>query len=57
MLDTEYTVEVGLLRKMREFEKQVAEELGPWTEKKEVSGAKGGPVVVKGLPGVSMTDL
>lgn len=34
----EYEVDTGLLRELREHEKQVAIELGQWTEKREHSG-------------------
>lgn len=34
----EYVVDTGLLKEMREHEKQAAQELGQWVEKKEHSG-------------------
>ncbi|MDE2102873.1 MAG: helix-turn-helix domain-containing protein [Patescibacteria group bacterium] len=34
----EYTVDTGLLKELREHEKQAAQELGQWTEKREHSG-------------------
>jgi hypothetical protein len=34
----EYAVDTGLLRELREHEKQAAQELGQWTEKREHSG-------------------
>jgi hypothetical protein len=33
----EYAVDTGLLRELRELEKHIAQELGEWTEKSEVS--------------------
>lgn len=35
---TEWAVDTGLLRELREHEKQAAQELGQWTEKRELSG-------------------
>jgi hypothetical protein len=40
----EYETDVGLLKEMREHEKQAAQELGQWAEKHEVTGAAGGPL-------------
>ena len=34
----EYAVDTGLLKELREHEKQAAQELGQWVEKKEVEG-------------------
>ena len=34
-----YMVDAGLLKEMREHEKQTAQELGQWTEKQEISGS------------------
>lgn len=34
-----YSVDVGLLKELREVEKQAAQELGQWTEKRELSGS------------------
>jgi hypothetical protein len=53
-----YEVDVGLLREMREHEKQAAQELGQWTEKKEVTGQDGGPIDIDlGLGGLSNDEL
>ena len=52
-----YEVDTGLLRELREHEKQAAQELGQWTEKQEISGDIQKPVVVKVLRGVSLNDL
>ena len=42
----EYSVDFGLLREMREIEKQAAIELGEWTQKHEHSGTDGGPMPI-----------
>lgn len=42
----EYEVDTGLLRELREHEKQAAQELGQWSEKRELTGADGGPVPI-----------
>jgi hypothetical protein len=43
-LVNQYEVDTGLLRELREHEKQAAQELGQWTEKKELTGQNGGPI-------------
>jgi hypothetical protein len=44
-----YEVDAGLLREMRELEKQAAIEMGQWTEKKEHSGAvQFNPITLEG---------
>lgn len=43
----EFAVDTGLLREMRELEKQAAEDLGQWADKHEVTGKDGGPIVVE----------
>lgn len=53
----EFSVDTGLLKELREHEKQAAQELGQWTERKEHLGEGGGPLVVKVLRDVSMDDL
>lgn len=40
-----YAVDTGLLREMRETEKQAAQEIGDWTEKYQVSGDRDNPLV------------
>jgi len=45
----EWTVDTGLLREMRELEKQVAIEVGDWAEKKEHSGPNGGPIPIQSI--------
>jgi hypothetical protein len=40
-----YAVDTGLLKEMRETEKQAAQEIGDWTEKFEFSGNKDSPLV------------
>lgn len=41
----EFSVDTGLLRELREHEKQAAIELGQWQEKREVSGPGGLPLI------------
>jgi hypothetical protein len=38
----EFAVDTGLLKELREHEKQAAQELGQWTEKREVKGEGAG---------------
>lgn len=52
-LVVELAVDTGLLREMREHEKQTAQELGQWTEKREHSGEIG----VRRYFGVSIDDV
>lgn len=40
VLVTEYAVDTGLLRELREHEKQAAQELGQWSEKHELSATE-----------------
>jgi hypothetical protein len=42
-----YSVDVPLLRELREHEKQAAMELGQWAEKRELTGKDGGPMVAR----------
>jgi hypothetical protein len=42
-----YAVDIGLLRELREHEKQAAQELGQWAEKRELTGAGGGPFTAR----------
>ncbi len=42
----DFAVDVALLKELREHEKQAAQELGQWAEKREVSGPNGGPVII-----------
>jgi transposase-like protein len=46
MIVDHYEVDAALLKELREHEKQAAQELGQWTEKREVTGANGGPVSI-----------
>ncbi len=41
-----YEVDTGLLKEMRELEKQAAQDLGQWTEKREVTGQGGGALAI-----------
>ena len=50
----EWSVDVGLLKEMREHEKQVAQELGEWVEKSEIETP--GPVLVR-IVGVDAEQL
>jgi len=40
-----YTADVSLLRELRAIEEQIAKELGQWTEKREVAGVGGEPLI------------
>ncbi len=42
----EYAVDTGLLKELREHEKQAAIECGQWAERREMTGPNGGPVPV-----------
>jgi hypothetical protein len=54
----EYAVDTGLLRELREHEKQAAQELGQWAEKHEHTGKDGAELVVKVIGGqATMDDL
>lgn len=54
----ESEVDTGLLRELREHEKQVAQELGEWVEKGELTGNDGAPlsVVLQRGPEPSRSD-
>jgi hypothetical protein len=52
----EWAVDTGLLSEMRATEKQVAQELGEWTEKRELSGKDGAPLRID-LTGLSDDEL
>jgi hypothetical protein len=41
-----YAVDTGLLKELREHEKQAAQELGQWTEKQELTGKDGEPLLI-----------
>jgi hypothetical protein len=53
----EFAVDTGLLNELRQHEKQAAQELGQWTEKREIGGDPDKPFVVKQLKNVSMDEL
>lgn len=40
----DYEFDAALLKELREHEKQAAQELGQWTEKRELTGQNGGPI-------------
>lgn len=46
-----YKLDAALLKEMRDLEREIAIELGQWTEKRELAGPDGGPIAV------SVTDL
>jgi len=43
----EFAVDTGLLKEMRELEKQAAQDAGDWTEKREVTGKDGEPIAIR----------
>lgn len=43
----EWQVDTGLLKELRELEKQVSIEQGQWAEKKELTGANGAPLTIQ----------
>jgi hypothetical protein len=45
----EYHFDAALSREMRELEKQAAQDAGQWSEKQEISGAEGGPVIIRAI--------
>lgn len=51
----EFAVDTGLLRELRELEKQAAQDLGQWSEKREVTGQDGGPIQI--MPRVDLSNL
>lgn len=46
-LTAEYLFDAALMRELRELEKQIAQDTGQWSEKREVSGPDGGAVVIR----------
>lgn len=42
----ESAVDTGFLKEFRELEKQAAQDLGQWTEKREITGHAGGPIEI-----------
>ncbi len=42
----EFELDAALLKELREHEKQAAQEVGQWTEKQEVTGKDGGPLLL-----------
>lgn len=48
-LAEEYAVDTGLLAELRQHEKQAAQELGQWTEKRELTGKDGAPMQQSGV--------
>ncbi len=56
VVEVEFSIDTGLLAEMRALEKQVAQELGEWTEKREVTGANGGPLRVEESPRQALVE-
>lgn len=54
---TEYPVDAALLREKREYLKQIAQDAGQWSEKRELSGPNGGPIPITTLEVVIDPDL
>lgn len=52
----EYNLDTGLLKEMREHEKQAAQELGEWVEKNEHGGIQGGPLRIE-IIGIDTGDV
>lgn len=52
----EYEPDTGLMSEMRATLKQIAQEQGDWTEKREITGKEGGPVRVN-LTGLTDAEL
>lgn len=45
----ESAVDTGFLKEFRELEKQAAQDVGQWTEKRELAGPNGGPIEITGI--------
>lgn len=41
-----YKVDAALLKEMRDLEREIAIEVGEWTERRELSGPDGGPIAI-----------
>lgn len=52
----EYAVDTGLLSELRALEKQAAQEVGDWVERKEHAGPGGGPIPVAQVDLTNATD-
>lgn len=52
----EFTLDCGLLRELREHEKQAAQEFGQWAEEPRVSGDEARPVILKVFEGIRFDD-
>ncbi len=55
MID-EFTLDCGLLRELREHEKQASQELGQWTERRQGGGDEARPVILKVFEGIHFDD-
>lgn len=56
-VDRVYKFDRGLVAEMRDTLKHIAQELGQWTEKKELTGKDGGPLTVKSIQAMSDEEL
>lgn len=45
----ESAIDTGMLKELRELEKQTAQDAGQWTERQEHSGPDGGPIPITGI--------
>lgn len=43
----EYQIDTGLLKELREYAKLAAQDLGQWTERREVAGDKDSPITIR----------
>lgn len=53
----EYVFDAAVFKELREIEKHASQELGQWTEKKELSGPEGGPLAVNSTSVVDPNTL
>lgn len=53
----EYRVDTGTLAELRKIEQQAAQELGEWTEKKELTGKDGGTLAIKAYVGFDLDEV
>lgn len=52
-----YQFDAALFRERRELRKQIAQECGQWSDKTEITGKDGGPIVTRDAPDLSsLTD-
>lgn len=53
----EYKVDTGTLAELRRIEQQAAQELGEWTEKKELTGKDGVALAIKAYVGFDLDEV